>query len=72
MSSQLLLGLLVALAQGLNVWITSRIRAEMAELKLAITEKRMADKTEMRDWVDEEFMRRTEIEAKLEALKAAR
>lgn len=72
MSPELYIGVIVAVAQAINVWFTGRMRADIAEVKLELTEKRHQDREEIREWVDAEFMRRAEIEAKLEALKATR
>jgi hypothetical protein len=63
-------GALLTLINLLNIFISQKTRADIAELKLSMAETRAKDKEELRDWTDEEFMRRDAIEAKLDALRA--
>lgn len=55
-------GALIALIQLAGLFLQNRLRAEIAELKTQLAETRAKDKEELRDWVDEEFVRRREID----------
>lgn len=55
-----------------NVLLTWRSRGDLAELKLAITEKLTENEREIRTWAESEFARKETVAAQLEGLKATR
>lgn len=63
-------GAVLTLINLIGVLIQNRMRADISELKVQLAENRAKDREELRTWIDEEFMRRDAIEARLDALKA--
>jgi antibiotic biosynthesis monooxygenase (ABM) superfamily enzyme len=55
--------IVVPVAIAVNAWFTSRIRADIAELKVQLSEQRIEEIEGLRDWVDREFVRRRETRA---------
>jgi len=55
-------GLVLTLINLAGVFLANRLRADLAELKAQLAESRAKDKEELREWVDEEFVRRREID----------
>jgi hypothetical protein len=63
-------GALLGVAELANLFLNNRTRADVAELKLWITEQRSKDSRELRDHVDAEFVRKDVFDARLDALRA--
>lgn len=55
-----------------NVLLSWRSKGDIAELKLAVTEKLTENERELRTWAEAEFARKETVAAQLEGLKAAR
>ena len=66
---QLVLGIFGAAATAtnlLNAWITNGVKVEIATLKTDMAEARTKD----RDWLEEKFMPRVEIEARFKLVES--
>lgn len=54
----------------LNAWLLVQIRVEITGLKLEILQQRVEDRDELRKWVESEYLRKTEVEARMQTLEA--
>jgi hypothetical protein len=65
-------GGLVAVLTGLNLLVSLRTRADVAEVKLEVSEKMVERDDKTREWAEREFERKDVVTAKIDALRAAR
>lgn len=60
--------ILFPLLGALNVYLLNQVRLELAALKIQMLEARTADAKELRAWVEAEFLRKAEAQAKFDKL----
>lgn len=51
-----------------NAWLTMTIKAQITESRLFHAEQRLLDRESNRNWIEAEFMRKSELETRFAAL----
>lgn len=54
----------------LNAWLLVQIKVEISSLKIEMLQQRVSDQKEIREWVESEFLRRAEHDARVSELRA--
>lgn len=67
-----LAGGIVSVLGLLNMLVSLRTKADIAELKVSVLERQTQSDKETRQWAEDEFARKETVQAQLEALKARR
>jgi len=57
-------GIVFAIGGVVNTWFTVSIKLELSKLKLQITKEATLERDLLKAWVEREFMRKPEVEAK--------